>query len=207
MRFLRALLDLVFPPRDSEALVRDATVEDLGRFVRPQVSEDERVFLMPYRTPLVRALIREAKFKDNEYAVRLLALALREYLESWLLDQEAYEARSVFLVPIPLSEERLRERGYNQAERIARAALADLPGITVAPALKRSRDTLPQTSLSRRKRLQNMAHAFRATEPVSDAHTYIVFDDVSTTGATLAAATHALFEAGARRCIALSLAH
>ncbi|HWH16387.1 MAG TPA: hypothetical protein VNU25_02275 [Candidatus Paceibacterota bacterium] len=207
MRFLRVLLDLLFPPRDTEALVRDATVEDLGRHVRPQVSKDGRVFLMPYRTPLVRALIREAKFKDNEHAAQLLALALREYLESWLLDQEAYEAQSVFVVPIPLSKERLRERGYNQAERIARAALADLPGITVAPALARSRDTLPQTSLSRRKRLQNMAHAFRATEPVSGAHTYIVFDDVSTTGATLAAATRALFDAGARRCIALSLAH
>lgn len=207
MRFLRALLDLLFPPRDTEALVRDATIEELGRFVRPHVSKDGRVFLMPYRTPLVRALIREAKFKDNERAVTLLALALQEYLESWLLEHEAYEAQSVVLVPIPLSKERLRERGYNQAERIARRALADLPGVTIAPVLARLRDTLPQTSLSRRKRLENMAHAFRAIGPVSDAHTYIVFDDVSTTGATLAAATRALSEAGARRCIALSLAH
>lgn len=207
MRLLRALLDILLPPRDTEAVVRDATLAQLGAHVRTHTSAAGIVSLMPYRKELPRALVLEAKFRGNERAEYLLAGLLREYLESWIADTEAYEAHSAVLVPIPLAEERLRARGYNQAERIARRALQGLPGIELALVLTRTRDTLPQTTLSRARRLSNMDGAFRVVEPVRADHTYIVFDDVSTTGATLKAAQAALTEAGATRIVLLSLAH
>lgn len=207
MRFLRLALDILFPPRDTESLVRDATLSELGRFVHPQMLADGRVSLMPYRTPLARALIQEAKFRGNERAAALLGNVLREYLRSWLEEHEPFEARSVILVPLPLSKERLKERGYNQSERIAVHALSKLPEVRLEALLMRTRDTLPQTSLPRRERLRNMEAAFSAALPLSGAHTYIVFDDVSTTGATLAAATEALSRAGAKEVLPLSLAH
>lgn len=207
MPFLRFLLDIVFPPRDTEALVRTATLTSLGSHVRPITLEDGRSSLMPYQKPLVRALIVEAKFRMNEHAETLLAGVLEEYLESWLQDREAYEAQSVVLVPIPLSQARLRERGYNQAERIALRVSRSLPTITVQAVLERVRHTAPQTSLTRHARLKNMNDAFRVRVPVSKEHTYIVFDDVSTTGATLFAARDALIASGAKQVFLLSLAH
>lgn len=207
MHFWRLVLDILFPPRDTEALVRDATLASLGSHVRPIAHEDGRVSLMPYRAALVRALIVETKFRGNERAETLLAAILAEYLGSWLQDLETYEAQSVVLVPIPLSAKRLKERGYNQADRIVRRASALLPAIRTEEALERTRDTAPQTSLGRRFRLRNMHGAFAVRTPISNAHTYIVFDDVSTTGATLFAARDALAAAGAERLILLSLAH
>lgn len=207
MQFWRFVLDILFPPRDTEALVRDASLASLGRYVRPIAHEDGRVSLMPYHAPLVRALVVEAKFRGNEHAETLLAAVLSEYVESWLQDREVYEAQSVVLVPVPLSKERLKERGYNQAERIARRACASLPTVRLDEILERTRNTTPQTSLSRRARLRNLDGAFTAATAVSSAHTYIVFDDVSTTGATLFAAHDALRAAGAERLLLLSLAH
>ena len=208
MRLLVAILDLLFPPRDHEALVRAASAASLGAHLRTRAHEDGSISLLPYRAPLVRACIIEAKFRDNGRAQELLASALASYLFERQAEDAVFEAQSLVLVPIPLSAARERERGYNQAERIARRALRDLPAISLKQdLLRRTRDTLPQTSLGGRKRRENVAGAFSAARDLDPAHTYIVFDDVRTTGATLAAATDALRAAGAARIYALSLAH
>lgn len=207
MRLLRALFDILFPPRATEALVRAASLGDLGRHARAGTTRDGRIFLLPYAVPLVRGAILEAKFRGSEHAETLLAGVLAEYLRDWHADQAAYEPRAAVLVPIPLSHERRAVRGYNQAERIAARALSQVPEIRLELLLARTRDTVPQTSLGRRARLRNLEGAFAATGPISPTPTYIVFDDVSTTGATLGAACATLTGAGARDCIALSLAH
>lgn len=208
MRLLAAILDLLFPPRDHEALVRAASAASLGTHAQARLHEDGSISLLPYRAPLVKACIIEAKFRDNERAQELLASVLKSYLSERQAEDALFEAQSLVLVPVPLSAARERERGYNQAERIARRALRELPDITLTQdLLRRTRDTLPQTSLGGQKRRENVAGAFQATRNLDPAHTYIVFDDVRTTGATLAAATAALRSAGAARICALSLAH
>jgi ComF family protein len=111
------------------------------------------------------------------------------------------DAASV-LVPIPLAPKRLRERGYNQSEALARA-LSRLWRLPVVDVLVRSRETATQTALTPATRLANVAGAFRPGTPgrrpgVSRDSTYILVDDVFTTGATLAEAARALEQAGAR---------
>ena len=99
------------------------------------------------------------------------------------------------LVPIPLAPKRLRERGYNQSEALARA-LSHLWRIPVVDVLVRSRETATQTALTPETRLANVAGAFRtSTRPPPTA---VLVDDVFTTGATLAEAARALEQAGAR---------
>ena len=111
------------------------------------------------------------------------------------------------LVPIPLAPKRLRERGYNQSEALARA-LSRLWRIPVVDVLVRSRETATQTALTPATRLANVAGAFEARNaevrtrnssafrvPTS---ALILVDDVFTTGATLAEAARALEQAGAR---------
>jgi len=113
------------------------------------------------------------------------------------------DAASV-LVPIPLAPQRLRQRGYNQSEALARA-LSRLWRLPVVDVLVRSRETATQTALTPETRLANVAGAF-APGPktpgrrpgVSRDTTCILVDDVFTTGATLAEAARALEQAGAR---------
>lgn len=99
------------------------------------------------------------------------------------------------LVPIPLAPRRLRTRGYNQSEVLARA-LARKWRIPVLPdLLVRTRETPTQTALTPGTRLANVAGAFDARRAARGA--LVLVDDVFTTGATLAEAARALEQAGA----------
>jgi ComF family protein len=109
------------------------------------------------------------------------------------------------LVPIPLAPKRLRERGYNQSEALARA-LSRLWRVPVVDVLVRSRETATQTALTPETRLANVAGAFSpGRRPgVSRDSNYILVDDVFTTGATLAEAARALEQGGARRVFGIT---
>ena len=111
------------------------------------------------------------------------------------------------LVPVPLSEGRRRERGFNQAELIARA-VGDSLGLPVATELVvRVRDTEAQVGKSSAERRENVREAFRCTEPTAVRGRYLaVVDDVTTTGATLRACAEPLLEAGAAWVIGLAVA-
>lgn len=194
-------LDWVFPLTDSARIVRECRDEEFIALLQPRTLPDGTVALLPYRHRLVRAAIIEAKFRRNQKAIRLLSAVLAEYLLARTEDEAALGEISYVLVPVPLGPARRRERGYNQAEEIARES-----GMQVRDILVRVRDTLAQTSLSRSERLRNMTHAFRSrSEPPDDA-VYIIFDDVVTTGATLSAAREPLRSSG-MRTESLALAH
>lgn len=98
-----------------------------------------------------------------------------------------------FFVPVPLHPARLRERGYNQAEKIA-AAFAVVAGGVVARWLSRTRFVVSQTKLSKEEREWNVAGAFVARLPRKKPSrgTVFIVDDVFTTGATTSACMAAL---------------
>ena len=110
------------------------------------------------------------------------------------------------LIPMPLSSQRLRERGFNQALEIARHLA---PAKTDAQTLLRIRHTAPQRTLDRQARLTNMRGAF-AVEPLRVPRVMgrrmLLVDDVMTSGASLHAAAVALRQAGAQWVGALVVA-
>jgi ComF family protein len=105
------------------------------------------------------------------------------------------------LVPVPLSGKRLKERGYNQSERLATALAARWQVPVLPDALARTRHTETQTRLTPGERMRNVNGAFRVPDSARNllrgVHVVVV-DDVVTTAATLNACAEALCHGGAR---------
>ncbi len=231
------LLDVIFPPGDDRMTVRTISHAGLIPFMRPGIVNAEEIdlykerhtkledtstaesrwqhfppriiALLPYPRRAVKACVRQTKFHDNPRAAQLLGNVLARFLHERI---DIPHAR-VVLIPIALSQKRKAERGYNQAERIIRAAL-ETPTLASAglvrldtKLLKRLRNTAAQTTLLNEERLANMRQAFVCRGAVNPEHAYILIDDVTTTGATFYAASAALYKAGAQRVLCVALAH
>jgi ComF family protein len=116
--------------------------------------------------------------------------------------------RNLLLIPMPLHNKRLFNRGFNQSELLSKALSSALGLALSNKALKRVRDTRSQRGLRKEQRRTNMQAAFAARSDLVKGKTIILIDDVCTSGATMQAASAALFEAGAADvrgvCIAIA---
>jgi ComF family protein len=129
-----------------------------------------------------------------------LALLLSNYLNNNPTPGEV-------LVPVPIHQRRLRERGYNQSSLLARqlSRLTDLP--VVDNSLIRQRPSLPQTQTKTvDERRNNVAGAFTCRDQRLKNRQVLLIDDVATSGATLDACAAALKAAGAISVWGLALA-
>lgn len=133
------------------------------------------------------------KYKNRPEHAAFFAECLFMYYGSWIR-----RVRPDCIVPVPVSREKRRQRGYNQAELIAEE-LGERLGIPVrGDILKRLRSTDPQKELDRAQRLRNLQHAFYADPNlILEGGRYLLLDDVYTTGATAECCTRALLKAGA----------
>lgn len=124
------------------------------------------------------------------------------------LSREAEEEVEV-VIPVPLGRERRRERGYNQAELLARVVARERGWRCRPDLLVRARSTASQTALHPAERRANVARAFAlpaGLEREVRRHHVLLLDDVWTTGATALACCEALLAAGARAVSVLTLA-
>lgn len=112
-------------------------------------------------------------------------------------------AETGLVVPVPTTALRLRERGYNQAELLARR-VAEVSGRRHLPALCRGGGSSSQTALQPVARAANVAGAFRPEEGLDElvGEHLLLVDDVLTTGATVVACAEVLVAAGAR-CVSV----
>lgn len=207
-RLLRSGLDVLFPVRcvgcgRSGAYICEACLAEAKR--PPPGPPPESGPLANVLTPfayegVVRTAVQHLKYRGLRSLVPEMARPM-----AWEL---AVTVPPPFtLVPVPLHPARRRERGFNQAELLARelARLLDAPLST--GALRRAVDTPSQVSMRGvDERLRNIHGAFAAAHPL-DGETVVLVDDVTTTGATLSEAAHALLSAGAARVYGLTFAH
>ena len=162
---------------------------------------------VPYAYPW-SGLIADFKFHGQPSWARPLALLMR----STPFVEPALEQADLIL-PMPLSRQRLRERGYNQAWQLARHLLPHAgPDVTAklrSDVLLRILDTAPQAELKRAERLRNLEAAF-AVDPLQagtlQSKRVVLVDDVMTSGASLHAASLALRTAGATHITCMVLA-
>jgi len=135
-----------------------------------------------------QVLLHDLKYKGNRKA----GLYLGRLLGQALLNG-SYSSCDL-LVPVPLHHRKLKQRGYNQSEFIARG-VSEITGIPLATRLiKRTAHNRSQTSMNRLERFENMSEAFslRDHSPDLDNKRVLIIDDVVTTGATLEACCQVL---------------
>jgi ComF family protein len=138
----------------------------------------------------------------------LVAEPLGQWLAQLWLDVGALEG-SLVAVPIPLHGDRQQQRGYNQAELIARS-FCEVTGMPLqANGLTRTQSTTAQHGLSRQARYQNLRNVFQvgvALKKHSKQKNIVLVDDIFTTGATLKSAADILQQEGFRVAALLTVA-
>lgn len=165
----------------------------------------------PYRGTMRRAIHR-LKYDGRAALAEPLGEMLAEHMRrhpSPLFPPQSDENTPAFdlVVPIPLHSSRFRQRGFNQAERIARVVAREFDRQLEPTGLVRVRATGSQTRLSLEERAANMRGAFAASRHVGyTGKSVLLVDDVLTTTATTREAAQVLLEAGARRVCVVALA-
>ncbi|HEU4784165.1 MAG TPA: ComF family protein [Ktedonobacterales bacterium] len=154
-------------------------------------------------TRAVRPAVLALKFRGQRRVAKYLAPLMIAPFQS-----DIHTADMV--IPVPLHASRRRERGYNQAELLARAFAASQALPVRTDVLVRERATEAQTHLSQAERRRNVAGAFALSTPTAAkiiaGRRIVLVDDVTTTGSTLDAAAEPLRAAGATSVWGLALA-
>lgn len=207
-----ALLDLFFPPRCA-ACGKDgawfcATCLSSVTFVADEESGFPMLLpggglLAVHSVAYFGGALREAIHRFKYEGMRVLGAPFGEILHDYW---RTHAISADVLIPVPLHQRRLRERGYNQSQILAEE-LARRVGLAVnATALRRIKDTVPQVQLNAQERQRNVAGAFHCEPLALAGHRVVLIDDVRTTGATLCACAEAVMAAGACSVAALTLA-
>ncbi len=204
--------DLVCPECEKRILpVREPRCRKCGKMLRDETAEYcrdcrkirhsfDRGFSAFLYNDTMQGSIFRFKYKGRreyaDYYSREIADKLGRDLSSFRADA---------LVPIPLYKKKQRDRGFNQAEVLARA-IGDRVGIPVYPhLLTRVRATRPQKTLSLAERRKNLKRAFKISQNVVELTNVILVDDIYTSGCTMDEAADVLKEAGVKGVYALTL--
>ena len=225
------LLDLLFPPRcigcgrvgswlcatclEEIELIRPPICPRCGRPLAEitGVRHEGRLCYLCQHAPLqidgIRSVayfegtLREAIHRFKYANLRDLAFPLGEMMSTYWRESPL---PAEVIVPVPLHENRLRARGYNQAALLAQV-LGQKIGLPISEGtLARVRETLPQVGLGAQERKENVRDAFRCLDDGLAGRRVLLVDDVCTTGSTLEACSLALRQGRARSIWALTLA-
>ena len=182
------------------ALPLTGKVSQCGACLREPSPLDQCLAAVNYGYPW-SDLVVEFKFQQHPAWAHSLALLIRS--APWV--EPALEQADV-LLPLPLSKDRLRWRGYNQAQLLAEALE---PVKCTTGVLLRIKDTPPQSSLPRSERLASVRDAF-AIDPLCigllRGKSVVLVDDVMTSGASLVSAARVIRQAGSAHITALVFA-
>lgn len=211
---IRFLLDLLFPPRCvfcgevippgknvCAACAKSAVPNGSARLFSLK-AEGRLVLcaaLYPYDGKVRESLLRY-KFHGEEQNADYYACRMKTLVKT------AFPGRSFSLVTwVPLSHERKKERGYDQAERIARP-LAKAIGIPCRPCLAKVRQNRVQHYLDRGARAENVRGVYALLGNAVSGEQVLLIDDIVTTGATLSECAGVLTRCGAASVCCLAVA-
>lgn len=138
-----------------------------------------------------RFLLHDLKYRRRRYLARSLGV----WLAQEIIRHEYCFPRVV--VPVPLHRRREEERGFNQSALIA-GYIARTLGIPCRQLLVKNKETISQTTISRRERYENVRGAFSCASAPEKGSVILLVDDIYSTGATMKEAAAVLHERGTK---------
>src|SRR3989344_3695189 len=172
--------------------------------LKPNPCHSESKFILAaassYQNTIVREIIHSLKYGRATAALKPIEKIIKLYLEK-IIPDSIVNSHNFVIVPIPLHSSKLRSRGFNQSELIAKklAAYCSLP---TTHCLIRIKNTASQTKLKKEERLKNIENCFTLKNPQEiSGKNIILVDDVFTSGATMREAVKILKNAGAKNII------
>lgn len=215
--FRNFLLELLLPtPFQDQWLTTPHASETLMRCIDGTPWAHRRVSCLSpltYSHTYTQRAVHAMKYRGNKHAVRLLGTALAPFVAEELGERRLFGTyQEVLCIPLPLHASRLRGRGFNQAERLARTLVEELSDPHIycdTSALLRVKSTESQVRQhTKKERVTNMRGAFYVPVPEKvRGKDILLLDDVITTGTTLFEAHNALRTAGARNVLCVAIAH
>ena len=203
------VLDIIFPESTRAKRVRsDQEPLPLSPHLR-SIRGRSVTILSPYADKRIEEAICSVKFERSRVAALRLAALLDDYLTEHVAEKQLFGGTPIHIVPVPLGRRRELSRGENQVVLTLRESRFVQDGtLALLECLTRTRETVPQTTLAREARFENIRGAFavrpNCLKKLRGAHVLLI-DDVTTTGATLSEAATNLEQAGAKvECLALA---
>ncbi len=209
------VLSLLFPDRCAGCTLSGTALCELCvRKLRTAERETARgiVAAFDYRDPIIRQVLWQLKYYRRSHLGPIVGTLLYETLIEEVSELRIFASgRPILVIPVPLSKKRRKERGYNQAEHIARG-FCESGGANFelcTDAVVKIKDTAPQARIANRtKRLANIRGAYHVIHPEKiRGRTIIVMDDITTTGGTITEIMNILKSSGARKAIGFAVAH
>ena len=212
--FLNFILNILFPKKDSVIALERRGKERTLRNLPPAPDSPEPWMrsIFAYKDPRVRELVWEIKYTGNNVLIKEIGELMAEEILSFFEERGSFVGNDWILVPIPASTEHLKEKGFNQTVELTRAIVKSMGKESPAfftSVLYKIIEHGPQAKIKNRKeRMKNVVNCFSVKDPaIVTGKNIIVIDDVLTTGSTLIEARRALKTAGAKKVIALTVAH
>jgi len=217
------LLDLFFPKncfgcqKEETYLCEDCiSVLDILNFHQKFKTEnlDDLYFALSYKNQsfkyehqLIRRLVKRFKYspfvKDLSQSLASLIIAhfkLCERSISFIQEKEDF-----IIIPVPLSQKRLKWRGFNQAEEIAKNLSMHLDIPLLNNALVKNKETSFQSEISKEERKRNVFNVFDCNKKINNKKILLI-DDIYTTGSTIEECAKTLKKAGAKEVIGITIA-
>lgn len=145
----------------------------------------------------LRKLLHEYKYNNKRAFCKVLAQIVSNNIDN--------TGRNYIIVPLPPSSKHRRQRGYDHILNIVRH-LSKMTNCEYEMVLRR-KTNFRQVGADRQTRFTQAENAFISRYPLSPDRTYVIFDDVITTGATITSAVRALRSGGARKIQILAITH
>ena len=210
------LLDLLFPIKCISCQINDEIlcencIQNINFNEREIEGNIKAVF--NYQDTVIKNAIWELKYHNKRYlGEKLGQLLYIHFIEDISEIRMNVPGRSIYVIPIPISNKKTKTRGYNQSMMIAKGfcnseksgALELKNGIVYKKI-----DTLPQAKITNKKRrLENVKGVFGIkNEEIIKGRTFIIIDDVVTTGGTMNEIMKILKKAGAKKVYGFAVAH
>ena len=152
-------------------------------------------------------LIHLFKYKNLKSCAPPLSQIIMRYLEQIKLEK-LIDFKDWAIVPIPLTKNKLRQRGYNQSEIIGTLISNQIKMLIIQNALIKTKESRPQAQTKTKiERIENVKNSFGIqNNALIKNKKIILLDDVITTGSTISEAARALKKAGASDIVGLTIA-